>query len=302
ELKGFVYLFIFNFNPSLMRTLLLSLLCLSCLISCTPKYGVVYLSNASGNFDLFLTDTKGKKTQQLSTNPGMDWSAQWDAAHEQIVYNSSDTSGTFAIRAMSRSGQPKPLNTFEQEEFVVSPDGQYALFTTRDGDNRYIQLISRKGGEKKKLIDVAAYNGRPNWSPDSQTFSFISDRSGSNELYLYRMDNAATTQLTTNQLREKYTSWLPDSKTIIYTASDDPDGKRNNLYRVKIDTKKSTNITNDELLYEEISVSPDGRLIVYHGKVDGADHLFLMNIDGSGKRQLTTAKAYHGEPKWIPLR
>ena len=29
-------------------------------------------------------------------------------------------------------------------------------------------------------------------------------------------------------------------------------------------------------------------------------HIFTLNIDGSGEKQITRVEAYHGEPEWIP--
>ena len=156
--------------------------------------------------------------------------------------------------------------------------------------------------EAVELINEPSYNGRPKWSPAGQSFSFISDRSGSNELYLYGFPNGEITPLTENDLREKYTSWMPDGHGIVYTASDDPEGKSNDIFRINILTKEVTRLTNDTLLYEEICVSPDGEWIAYHGKTGGEDHIFLMDINGANKRQLTSARAYHGEPEWVLLK
>ncbi|NET37499.1 MAG: hypothetical protein F6K19_36660 [Cyanothece sp. SIO1E1] len=65
-------------------------------------------------------------------------------------------------------------------------------------------------------------------------------------------------------------------------------------------TQKITQITDDLAFYQEIAVSPDGKKIAFHAKRKGEDHIYTIDIDGKNERQITTAKAYHGEPCWVP--
>jgi TolB protein len=46
--------------------------------------------------------------------------------------------------------------------------------------------------------------------------------------------------------------------------------------------------------------SPDGTQIVYQAEVDGNKQLFLINPDGSGKKQLTSGAAVHVSAAWSP--
>jgi hypothetical protein len=49
------------------------------------------------------------------------------------------------------------------------------------------------------------------------------------------------------------------------------------------------------------SFSADGRQIVFAALgVDGAQHLFVANVDGSGERQLTFASSSDSYPSWSP--
>ena len=45
---------------------------------------IAYLSNQSGNFDLFIIDEDGKNQQQLTQNQGWDWAPKWNA-HLQAI-------------------------------------------------------------------------------------------------------------------------------------------------------------------------------------------------------------------------
>ena len=272
------------------------------LTGCSGKYGIAYLSNAGGNFDIYRMDEAGTEPQRLTNNPGWDWYPKWNEARGLMVYYSNDTARNFSILAMDREGQAQPLDTYGLEEYILSPDGTKVLFTQKEEDSSRIKLLEVGQAEPRVVVDQPGYNGRPKWAPGSKAFSFISDRSGTNELYRFDLATRQVTRLTNNNLREKYTSWLPDGKGIVYTASDDPNGERNDVYRIDTRSKEIVRITRDTFLYQEICVSPDGKRIAFHGTELGKDHIYTMKIDGTDKRQFTTGAAYHGEPEWIPVK
>jgi len=266
------------------------------------QHSIAYLSNQSGNFDLFTIDVDGIKARQLTTNLGWDWAPQWSASLNAILYNSSDTANQFSIRTIDLEGKEKVVDTKGLEEYILSPSGRYALYTLKDNQNRYIGIMDVRLGSNRLLVDHPSYNSRAKWSPDEQYFSFISDRDGNGELYIYQIATGITRRLTESEKREKYTSWLPDGEHIVYTYhySDERDREHNDLFMINILTKQVKQITNDLAFYQEIAVSPDGKKIAFHAKRKGEDHIYTMDIDGKNERQLTTAKAYHGEPCWMP--
>jgi Tol biopolymer transport system component len=46
--------------------------------------------------------------------------------------------------------------------------------------------------------------------------------------------------------------------------------------------------------------SPNGKQIAYQAEADGVKQIFVVNLDGTGKRQLTTGNANHVGPQWSP--
>ncbi len=272
-----------------------------------PFYGIAqheiaYLTNQSGNFDLFLINENGGPVQQLTSNPGWDWGPVWNASLKAVLYNSSDTANQFSIRAFDLKGSDKVIDTKGLEEFILSPSGKYALYTLKDNQNRYIGIMDVNSGSNRLLVTDPSYNSRAKWSPDEQYFSFISDRDGNGELYIYQITTGITKRLTRSEKREKYTSWLPNSQEIVYTYhySDERDKEHNDLFSVNILTQETRQITDDTAFYQEIAVSPDGKKIAFHAKRKGEDHIYTIDIDGKNEQQITKAKAYHGEPCWVP--
>ncbi|WP_223034066.1 DPP IV N-terminal domain-containing protein [Hanstruepera marina] len=262
---------------------------------------IAYITNQLGNFDIYIIDEDGKNQKQLTTNKGWDWLPKWNKHLQAIIYNSNDTLKKFSINAIDRNGIEKNLDTKGMEEFILSPDGKKALYTLKDNNNRYIGLFDPEKETNQLLIIDSSYNGRPDWSPNGQYFSFISNRDGNNELYVFDLNSRNTKRLTDSEKSEKYTSWMPDSKTIVYTYhySDERDNEHNDIFSINIRNNKKHQITNDKKFYQEIDVSPDGKKIVFHAKRNGKHHLYIMDINGKNENQLTKADAYHGEPEWI---
>ncbi len=263
---------------------------------------IVYLSNQSGNFDLFCINQDGSNSRQLTTNPGWDWAPRWNTTLDGLLYNSNDTAGQFSIQAIKADGAPLDFDDQKIEDSNLSPDGSQVLYTLKDKQNNYIGIYNRKDQSNRLLVMSEGYNGRPSWSPDGKSFSFLSDRSGNTEIYLYQFANKKIKQLTQSPKREKYTSWMPDGKSIVYTYhySDERDQEHNDIFIVNIKNKKTTQITKDDHFYQEIAVSPDGQKIAFHGKRDGQHHIYTIDIDGTHEKQITSVDAYHGEPCWVP--
>ncbi len=266
-------------------------------------YHMVYISKASGNFDIYINDFQGNE-KQLTTNPSWDWSPVWNPASGAIIYYSY-VNDTFQIRKMSIDGDLMKIDTKGLTEFNLSPDGTSVVMEENQGDNRQLVLISLEDMNRRTSItDSASYNGRAKWSPDSKKIVYISDRDGNNEVYLYDLVSKSTTRLTEKETSEKYLTWAPDSKRIAYTTEYYEEGEpdRNDVFVMDITSLETTQITNNQYEDSEIIWSPDGNKIAFHSKRDSVDHIFTMNVDGTGVKQITSQNTYHGEPSWIVVK
>lgn len=263
---------------------------------CKEVY-LLYLSKASGNFDIYKNDLKGKETQ-LTTNPSWDWAPRWEAASQSLIYNAYEND-TFKIQMMDIDG--KLIGTFEDfEDYNVSQDGQWLVAQVKVGDFSKLVITDSFGTDSVAITAAESYNGRAVWSPDGSQLIYISDRDGNNEVYHYNRNSALTTRLTNNETAEKYLTWAPDNKRIAYTTEYYEEGKpdRNDVFVMDLATKKVTQITDNPYEDSEIAWSPIGDKIAFHSRRDSVDHIFVMKTDGSDVAQITTAQTYHGEPAW----
>lgn len=100
-------------------------------------------------------------------------------------------------------------------------------------------------------------------------------------------------------------SWLPDGSGFVYMNWDmtQPETRRLQFYRASADGSgvvKLTDLPRSDYLGEP-DVSPDGRRIAFRGPGRNTDsELYLMNLDGTGMRQVTEGGGLVRRPAWSP--
>ena len=94
----------------------------------------------------------------------------------------------------------------------VSPDGETIVFDLL-GD---LYTIPFAGGDATPLTEGMAYDSQPRYSPDGSRVVFVSDRDGSENLWLIDVASQATRQVT-NAPANNYESpeWLPDGDYLV---------------------------------------------------------------------------------------
>ncbi len=94
----------------------------------------------------------------------------------------------------------------------VSPDGETIVFDLL-GD---LYTIPFAGGDATALTEGMAYDSQPRYSPDGSQVLFVSDRDGSENLWLIDVESQATRQVT-NAPANNYESpeWLPDGDYVV---------------------------------------------------------------------------------------
>ena len=95
----------------------------------------------------------------------------------------------------------------------VSPDGETIIFDLL-GD---IYALDADGGRARPLLQGMAFETHPVYSPDGTQFAFISDRSGSANLWIADSDGANLKQLSFDEGRTLFASpaWSADGRSVL---------------------------------------------------------------------------------------
>ncbi len=166
--------------------------------------------------------------------------------------------------------------------YEISPDGKRALF----GAHGEVFTVPEKYGEIRNLTESSGIHERNSkWSPDGKFISYISDKTGEDEIYIQEQDGSkSATQVTSNAETYKYqTYWSPDSKKILWAD------RKQRLRYVDVNTKAIVDITHDPIFeIGDYKWSPDSKWVVYSkNNASRFPQVFIYSLEQKKSYQVT---------------
>jgi dipeptidyl aminopeptidase/acylaminoacyl peptidase len=181
-----------------------------------------------------------------------------------------------ALLELKRIGDPQ-----------ISPDGKLVAFTVQTVDlaanKKPVQVwtVPLDGGTPRLITRDGDNNQRPRWVPDSRHIAYISDRSGSSQVWLMEPDGGNAKQLTNLSTEADGHLVSPDGKNLVFTSAVYPECGADDACNKKIlDAEKSSKVKAriyTELLYRHWNT--------WQGK--RRSHLLVMPLAGGAVRDLT---------------
>ena len=183
-------------------------------------------------------------------------------------------------------------------------DQRIVFASNRDGDWD-IYSMDVNGANLLQLTDHAALDEYPACSPNGRRILFASERGVTRDLYVMDSDGSNVVRLTQDNFREGYPSWTPDGTKFAFSSFRNVVGN-SEIYLMDLDGNDPINLTDHKWHDVRPSWSPDGRKIAFVSFRDGGfntpQHIFVMNADGTGRRNLTadTGLRSNFSPTWSP--
>jgi len=281
---------------------------------------IAFRSSRDGG-GIFVMGRTGEAVRRL-TRTG--FNPSWSADGRRIAFtsgrmdiNPQNSEGTSELWVVGSSGdEPRRLFDGDAVQPSWSPHGRRIAFARRGGTNRRttIWTIPVGGGPVVQLMNDDAFGGKPRfdwnpiWAPDGRTLYFVSDRSGTMNLWRVAVDEETGTAR-----GEPDPIMIPASMVAHPTIA--ADGARlayssvlstTNIQRIALDPVSATVVgepawvTTGSRLWSSPDPSPDGQLVVYYSRIDPEGHLYVSRSDGTGQRQLTGENAIDRVPHWSP--
>ncbi len=116
----------------------------------------------------------------------------------------TDADGTNAELLTEAPSGDRPYRSFPD----WSPDGRTVAFTSQEGPNYQVMVISMRDRRIKQLTGDAR-NEDPSWAPDSRHVVFTSTRSGAKQLWVLDTESGRTRQLTRGAGVARMAAWSP---------------------------------------------------------------------------------------------
>lgn len=230
---------------------------------------VYFLSDRDRTMNLFSYDLNTKEEKKLTTYTEYDIKFP-SLGNNSIVFEN----GGFLYNYNLSNGQTSKieinidndmLNARNEikdaskfiNSWAIAPDGKRVVFGAR-GD---VYTLPAESGITRNLTESSGVHDRNvEWSPNGKYISFISDRTGEDEIYIQNQNGAEEAiQLTFNSDTYKYNPiWSPNSENLLWSD------KMGRLNTVNVATK-TVNVAAEAESWEIRSYnwSPDSRWITY---------------------------------------
>jgi Tol biopolymer transport system component len=188
-----------------------------------------------------------------------------------------------------------------------SPHGYRIAFGTQKEGRRDIATMTADGREPVAATNDTAVDWNPIWSPDGRHLYFLSDRSGSMNVWRIPLEEragkvlGAPEPLTTPASDTAFLSIARDGRHLAYAQRVDSA----NIYRIAFDARagkvmgQPAALTSGSRAAVAPDVSPDGEWVTFHSRTPQED-IFMVRQDGTGLRQLTNDIYKDRVPRWSP--
>jgi len=193
------------------------------------------------------------------------------------------------------SGRVKLTSASDNHDPVFSPDGKQIAFTSDRGGGYYNLYVMGVDGSSQTTVATALQGVVPTaWSPDGSTISLNVNKGDQTDIWVVSASGGGAKLAQGNAYSG---TWSPDGKKFAFS------GDSNNLLYVSSGAAGARHrvIAHSGLAYEEgPSWSPDGKKLVFTGDVADHPQVWIVGVDGSGLRKLTTNAKFAVYPVFSP--
>jgi eukaryotic-like serine/threonine-protein kinase len=195
-------------------------------------------------------------------------------------------------------------------EVSWSPHGMRLAVSIQASGTRQMDVVTIDAtrGEPTPLVVDPSTDWSPVWSPDGRFVYFISDRSGSMNLWRVPVNEASGQPLGTPEPLTSPSSFAAhpsisaDGRRIVYSSV----LISSNVARLRFDPASGvvvgtpTDVTTGSRPWANPDISPDGQWVTFYSRQNPEGHVYVARVDGTGLRQLTGDSFQDRVPRWSP--
>lgn len=243
--------------------------------------------------------------------------SEWATREQQFLTNVRQL--TTPQMGLDRAGEAYFSPSMDRIIFQAYPKGEskYQMYTLElDAECRAkpgtLKQVSKGGGactcgffapDGKSIIYASSYLNPDMKNPNQyhrEGSSYTWDMPGGMDIIHADLDGSEPKQLTNTPGYDAECAYSPDGKLIVFAS--DRDGNPD-LYIMQSDGKVIRRLTNKPGYDGGPFFSPDGKRVIFRADRNQDDHLqlFVINVDGTGERQLTAhSDVVNWAPYWLP--
>lgn len=274
---------------------------------------IAFASDRMGSLDVFIVSREGGVPQRLTTHSGSETPIVFKdnghvlfaAAIQPSAEDMQFPSGTFnqVYEVSVEGGRPRMFSSMPMEHISIRKDGKQWLYQDKKGyedpwRKHHKSSIARDiwmytPGTPGSYAKLTAFRGEdrdPVWTPDGESFYYLSEENGTFNVFKRRLGSASSTQITRHTVNPVRFLTIAENGTLCYGL----DGEIYTLAPGKQPKKVKIEIMSDRLDRDvirqvlqngvsEMAVSPDGDEIAFivHGDV------YVTSVEYQTTKQIT---------------
>ena len=258
----------------------------------------LFINNNTGNKEVYICDFDGYNIERLTSDKSIALFPKWSPRGDGFAFTSY-RGGSPMIYYMDLASDKIKKISGSKEGYSASwsHDGRNLDLTLREKGDSDIYTVNLDGKILKKLTNHWGIDISPSRSPDGKKMAFVSDRSGTPQIYVKDMVTGTEERITFDFKYCTSPVWSALNKIAFKAINEGI----HDIYTINPDGTGLRCLTEGNGNNEEPCWSPDGRYIVFSSNRSGGYHLYLMNSNGYNQRRITYFKGEERSPSWSPF-
>jgi TolB protein len=254
---------------------------------------IAFLSERGGANNLFVISTDGTGEVQLTHTSEDKGTLGWTPNGQQILFVTfaNDASRLYSIDADGKNQME--IATVPGRAPTLSPDGNRLLYMTGTWTATRLMMAGRDGMNVQQVTDGSSIAWNSHWSPDGKRIAFTSRNDPKGELGIFLMNADGTGRREVSQFapedgNAQWPVWSPNGRQLAIQVNR-VQKKDAHIWLLDLTTGAAHKLAAHEQAYldETPAWFPDGKRIAFQSNRAGRMEVWVMNVDGSGQRQIT---------------
>jgi Tol biopolymer transport system component len=256
---------------------------------------VAFVRRQAVGGDIYTVSVLGGEPVRLTTDEAIVFGLAWTPNGAEVVFSSDRTGEATLWRVPAAGGDPTSIPGIGENvtELSIARQGDRLAYAqvSRDLNIYRLELTMQTSGPHAagaptSFISSTRLELDPQFAPDGRHIAFVSNRSGTDEIWSCDTDGKNLTQLTNlGGSRAETPSWSPDSRFVAFTSYA---GGNADIYLVSANGGNVRRLTNDPSRELMPSWSVDGHSIYLSSNRTGKNEIWKIPVDGDGSAiQLT---------------